>query len=242
MPTHTHTLKARSQAGIWIGLAVIALWTGLLAFNLSRPVDYASPLTYLLLLVQAHLFTGLFITAHDAMHGAVAPGRPRLNHAIGRLCTFLFIFNSYRILKPKHYLHHRFAGTEKDPDYHKGHPGFWRWYFDFLREYVTWKQILAAAITFNVAGIWIPKENMVLFWIIPSFLATFQLFYFGTYRPHMGEHDNAHNSSTLPQNHLWAFLSCYFFGYHYEHHDSPMTPWWLLWRVKEAQPEARTAS
>jgi beta-carotene ketolase (CrtW type) len=33
---------------------------------------------------------------------------------------------------------------------------------------------------------------------------------------------------------VWAFVSCYFFGYHYEHHDSPATPWWLLWRVKDA--------
>jgi beta-carotene ketolase (CrtW type) len=30
-------------------------------------------------------------------------------------------------------------------------------------------------------------------------------------------------------------LSCYFFGYHFEHHDSPGTPWWRLWRVKEKQ-------
>jgi beta-carotene/zeaxanthin 4-ketolase len=27
--------------------------------------------------------------------------------------------------------------------------------------------------------------------------------------------------------------SCYFFGYHWEHHHSPATPWWELWKVKE---------
>jgi hypothetical protein len=32
------------------------------------------------------------------------------------------------------------------------------------------------------------------------------------------------------KNHVLAFFSCYFFGYHYEHHHSPGTPWWMLWR------------
>ncbi|MEL7193577.1 MAG: fatty acid desaturase, partial [Bacteroidota bacterium] len=35
------------------------------------------------------------------------------------------------------------------------------------------------------------------------------------------------------RNHMWAFLTCYFFGYHFEHHDSPNTPWWKLWELKE---------
>jgi len=74
----------------------------------------------------------------------------------------------------------------------------------------------------------------VLFWIIPSVLATFQLFFFGTYLPHSGEHesDNRHKSSTQSKNHIWAFLSCYFFGYHYEHHEKPYVPWWQLYKEK----------
>ncbi len=70
---------------------------------------------------------------------------------------------------------------------------------------------------------------------IPAGLSTLQLFYFGTYLPHMGEETNAHHSHSQSKNHLWAFISCYFFGYHFEHHDSPGTPWWRLWRVKEKQ-------
>lgn len=209
------------------------LWAAVLAWNLSRPFDLLSPLSWLMVLVQTHLFTGLFITAHDAMHGTVCPDL-KLNHLMGRLCTGLFIFNSYKTLRPKHYEHHRFAGTEQDPDYHKGNPRFWAWYFSFLREYVSWPQILLAAITFNVAGIWIPKPSLVLYWIVPSFLSTFQLFYFGTFVPHMGEHEaeNKHNARSQRKNHAWAFLSCYFFGYHYEHHDSPATPWWRLWKLR----------
>jgi fatty acid desaturase len=44
-----------------------------------------------------------------------------------------------------------------------------------------------------------------------------------------------HHARTLPRNHLWAMLSCYFFGYHWEHHESPLTPWWALWRMKDAR-------
>jgi beta-carotene ketolase (CrtW type) len=51
----------------------------------------------------------------------------------------------------------------------------------------------------------------------------------------MGESENEHHSRSQSKNHFWALVSCYFFGYHFEHHDSPGTPWWLLWKVKENQ-------
>lgn len=226
--THPYT-------GVWIGIMVILGWAISLAFNLSRTVVWEQPLTYVWVLVQAHLFTGLFITAHDAMHGAVAPKRAKLNHLIGKVATFLFVFNSYKALRPKHYAHHRHAGTQGDPDFHRGNPHFLSWYYHFLKEYFSLPQIIAAAVAFNVAhyAFGIPEANLILYWVIPSLLSTLQLFYFGTFLPHMGEHDNVHHASSQGRNHLWAFMSCYFFGYHYEHHDSPMTPWWRLWEVKE---------
>jgi beta-carotene ketolase (CrtW type) len=39
--------------------------------------------------LQTWLSTGLFITAHDAMHGTLAPGRPHWNRAVGGLCLML---------------------------------------------------------------------------------------------------------------------------------------------------------
>jgi len=223
----------KPHIGIWIGASIILLWALMLAFNLGTEVELISIWTILRIIVQTHLFTGLFITAHDAMHGTVAPKNPKLNHAIGRIATFLFVFNSYKTLRPKHYEHHKHVGTDHDPDFHKGNPHFFLWFWDFVREYVTWWQILLAAITFNLAKLILPQENLILFWIIPSLLSLIQLFYFGTYIPHRGMHDNKHHSSTQQKNHVWAFLTCYFFGYHYEHHDSPVTPWWRLWRMKE---------
>ena len=220
--------------GIWIGVTIIILWTLLLIYNFLTPVEWSDPLTYLRLWLQTHLFTGLFITAHDAMHGTASPRLPKLNHTLGRICCTLFLFNSYDKMRPKHYAHHRHVASENDPDFHRGNPSFFRWYLDFLRSYLSIKQFVLAGVFFNVAAIWIARENLILFWVIPSVLSTFQLFYFGTFIPHMGEHgpDNPHHAHTQSSNHLWAFLSCYFFGYHYEHHDSPGTPWWRLWRLK----------
>ncbi|MEM8901896.1 MAG: fatty acid desaturase [Bacteroidota bacterium] len=226
-------ILANKHTGVFIGILIILLWAISLVLNFIFPVVWTNPLTYLRILIQAHLFTGLFITAHDAMHGVVAPRNAKLNHLLGKIASALFIFNEYKKLRPKHYDHHRFAGTDKDPDFHRGKEGFFYWYLDFLKEYISWKQVILAAISFNIAKIWVAEPNLILYWVIASLLGTIQLFYFGTYLPHKGEHDNSHHSRSQKKNHLWAFISCYFFGYHLEHHDSPATPWWLLWTKKE---------
>lgn len=230
-------MKKGDRRGVMIALAIMVMWSVNLWVGLHWEIDFAHPVTYLLFLLQVHLYTGLFITAHDAMHSVVSPNKT-LNRRIGELCALLFAFNRYGKLLGKHHQHHRYVATDQDPDYHEG--GFWPWYFSFVTQYVTLWQILFMAITFNLLGLWIPKPNALLYWAAPSVLSTFQLFYFGTYLPHKGEHkaDNIHKSRSLTLNHWWAFWSCYFFGYHYEHHDSPNTPWWKLYQVKERQSQS----
>ena len=82
----------------------------------------------------------------------------------------------------------------------------------------------------------VDEYKLILYYVVPSILSTLQLFYFGTYLPHRGEHaaDNVHKARSQSKNHLLAFVSCYFFGYHYEHHDQPWVPWWLLYTTKNA--------
>ncbi len=221
--------------GVGIACTVLFCWTACLTVGLAGcEVQWTNPLTYLLVLLQTHLYTGIFITAHDAMHSLVSPNK-RLNQLLGWLCAGLFAFNNFGLLNRKHHLHHRFVATDQDPDYYKG--GFWIWYFNFAKQYVTIWQILFMAITYNLLKLVFPQTNVILYWMLPSVLATFQLFYFGTYLPHKGTHDNEHHARSQSRNHWWAFLSCYFFGYHYEHHDSPATPWWLLWKEKEKNSE-----
>jgi beta-carotene ketolase (CrtW type) len=223
--------KKVANAGLVVATVVMGTWITSTILLMRWRVDYTNPLLYLFILVQMHLYTGLFITAHDAMHGTVSSNRT-MNNAAGYLCTFLYAAFWYPQLYTKHHSHHSHVHTAEDPDYHEGN--FFAWYVRFIRNYLSIWQIVVMAILFNVLKLWIPQANLLLFWVAPSLLSTLQLFYFGTYLPHKGEHDNKYQSASLPKNHLLAFFSCYFFGYHYEHHDSPGTPWWKLWKTKEA--------
>ncbi|WP_144606077.1 fatty acid desaturase [Algoriphagus algorifonticola] len=219
--------------GLLIAWSIILLWAVSLGFWIQLDISWTSPLTYLGVLIQMHLYTGLFITAHDAMHGVVSSHK-KINHATGWIAAILFSYNFYWKLFPKHHQHHRHVATDEDPDYHAS-GNFLIWYLSFIRQYVSIWQILLMAVSFNILKLWLPTENLIVFWMLPAILSTLQLFYFGTYLPHRGNSDNPHHSRSQSKNHVWAFLSCYFFGYHYEHHDSPGTPWWRLWREKEKQ-------
>lgn len=223
--------------GVIIALLVISAWAALLTFLLAfYEPDWRSPAPYLLALCQMHLYTGLYITAHDAMHSVVSP-RKRLNNTIGTVAALLFAYNWFPGQVPKHHAHHRHVGTPDDPDYHDGeHQSFLLWFLRFAWHYVTWWQVLLMAVTYNVLKLYFPQANVIVFWMIPAVLATLQLFFFGTYLPHRGEHaaDNLHKSRSQLRHHVWAFVSCYFFGYHYEHHDQPYLPWWRLWQTKTA--------
>lgn len=198
-------------------------------------VNPASAWFYLHMLVQGYLYTGLFITAHDAMHGTVSPNR-KINDAVGWVATLSFAFMSYNRLRKNHYLHHQFPAEDKDPDFYSRSNNFFLWWFSFMVKYTTWWQLALMAVSFNILKIWFSDWQLLSFWIIPAFLGTFQLFYFGTYQPHRRPHEKQmgiHKARTLKRNHLWAMLSCYFFGYHREHHETPTMPWWKLHTVKK---------
>ncbi len=232
-------MKPRNHTGIFIALTLVLLWATSSFFWLQSGLQPSDPLTWLGILLQMHLFTGLFITAHDAMHHTVSANR-WWNHGLGRLCATLFMFNGYGNLYKKHHEHHRFVATDHDPDYHPS-GRFFVWYFSFLKQYISVRQIIFIALLFNGLKLFFTETSLVLFWIVPSLLSTFQLFYFGTYVPHKGKHDDhtdAYKSRSQKKNHLWAFLSCYFFGYHFEHHRYPATPWWQLHKRKEEQAAA----
>jgi beta-carotene ketolase (CrtW type) len=221
--------------GLVIAISIIVLWGTHLFFSLTQvTVDISNPWLYVHILIQLYLFTGLFITGHDAMHGTVSKNRP-LNQAIGYLCAFLYAGMWYRSLIRYHGLHHMYPATERDPDYSVGSQNFFVWWFRFMMHYLTWIQLLIMAVLYNILRIWFPDWTIISFWVIPAVLSTFQLFYFGTFLPHRLPHTETmgvHKARTLRSFHLWAMLSCYFFGYHREHHESPRTPWWQLYKLK----------
>jgi beta-carotene/zeaxanthin 4-ketolase len=224
--------------GLVIAAAVILLWAGHLLWSLYIfTFSWTSPMTYVHMVLQGYLYTGLFITAHDSMHGGITRNR-KLNNAVGQIALALFAAFSYKRMFPAHMAHHRWSGTEQDPDFSVSHQGFFPWFFIFFFRYVTAVQLLIMAALFNIGVhlLQIPAVSMIAFWVIPAFLGTFQLFYFGTFRPHRYPHTpemGPHKARTQKKNHLWAMVSCYFFGYHREHHELPRTPWWLLYRTKQ---------
>lgn len=221
--------------GIIAAFSIITIWILHLIYILNFvEVNYFSPFFYFHILLQAYLYTGLFITGHDAMHGTVSRNKT-LNKAIGMLSTFLFAGLSYNRLIKNHFMHHKNPGSEKDPDFYTKSQNFFVWWSMFMIRYTTIIQLVVMAVAFNILKIWFDDLTLIMFWIIPAFLGTLQLFYFGTYLPHKYPHTNdmqPHNARTQKKNHLFAMLSCYFFGYHHEHHEFPKTPWWQLYKIK----------
>ncbi|MEM7731074.1 MAG: beta-carotene ketolase, partial [Pseudomonadota bacterium] len=70
-------LYAGLLAGVWLVAHAYAVFF----HTIGDPVW----LTVGLIALQVWLYTGLFIVAHDTMHGSFAPGRPRLNAWVGRV-------------------------------------------------------------------------------------------------------------------------------------------------------------
>lgn len=249
--THSERLSFVSHPYRWRGLCiagmVIATWlffiaAGLLGLNPGAG-HWAADATWIL--ATTFLSTGVFITAHDSMHGLVAPFHPVINRFVGRLSTRLYAGLDYDFLEAAHGLHHRSPATQDDPDYHEGNPHFVPWFVAFMRRYLTIGQLLWMGACFGLMTtvLAIPATQAVLFWALPLVLSTLQLFTVGTWMPHRpGEYRGTGHLKTrsLELHPTLSFLACYHFGYHYEHHARPDIPWWRLWRARqEAQTPTR---
>lgn len=222
--------------GLFIAFLILLLWSSHLIYILINVCpDWLNPLMYIHILLQTWLFTGLFITGHDAMHGSVTKVK-WLNKAIGYIVTLMYAGMWYPTLVKQHRKHHLHPASADDPDYCVTSQHFLAWWFSFMKSYLAIGQLVFMAVLFNFGLLFFDEVQLVVLWVLPAIASTFQLFYFGTYLPHRQPHTSdmhPHNSRTQARNHLWAFISCYFFGYHYEHHESPRTPWWKLYSIKK---------
>lgn len=233
-------MKSSPSIGVWIAVGLLVGWLVSLASLLNWALDNQTHVLWsaVAVLFQTFLCTGLFITAHDAMHGTVAPRKPGLNRLLGTVAVILYALFSFSKLTKQHEKHHAHPGhPERDPDFHDGrqaHPV--HWYFRFLRHYLSVPQLVGMALIFNLLHhlLHVPLGNLLLFWVTPALLSTVQLFYFGTYLPHRhaAHEDDPHHaiSSNFP---VWlSFVTCFHFGYHAEHHEHPAVPWWRLPQVR----------
>jgi beta-carotene/zeaxanthin 4-ketolase len=228
--------------GLLIALLIICLWAVNLTFLLD--LDFSKiPIWAIAIAIvwQMFLYTGLFITAHDAMHGVIYRQNKKINHLIGSLAVWLYGFFSYQQLLKNHWLHHHHPASELDPDFHDGkHKNGINWYFHFMKRYWSWNQFIGMTIAFSLSSyvFHISQINFILFLIIPLILSSIQLFYFGTYLPHREPETGyirPHSAQSLSLPLFWSFIACYHFGYHLEHHQYPHIPWWQLPKVYQAE-------
>ena len=230
----------QTALGLTLAAAIVAAWLAChiygMFFHRWTPLGIA--LAPLLIALQCWLNVGLFIVAHDCMHGSLAPFRPGLNRAVGRICLALYAGFSYDKLIGKHFAHHRHSGTADDPDFHADGPRrFWPWYVTFFRRYFGWREFatLNALVLVYLFVFKVPPANALALWALPAILSSFQLFYFGTYLPHRHDDEpfgDTHNARSNEYSWLASLFSCFHFGYHHEHHDQPHVPWWKLPSVR----------
>jgi fatty acid desaturase len=228
--------RHQTRISVLLSAAIVAAWlaihvTGIFFWHWSLAT---MPLAIVMVILQTWLSTGLFIVAHDAMHGALAPSHPRLNRAIGAACLSLYACLSYAALLPQHHLHHKETGKAGDPDFHGGDPSLVGWFLQFFKTYYSHGQIIRITVMALIYTVLLgaPLGNIVVFWALPALGAVGQLFVFGTWLPHRERETpfvDAHRAHSIDVGPVLSLLTCFHFGgYHHEHHLSPGTPWWGL--------------
>lgn len=225
----------QAAIGISLAIAIMLAWLALHIYAVFFAALHGVQLALAPLVVTAlcWLDVGLFIVAHDAMHGSLAPGRPSANLWFGRVALALYAAFRFDRLKQSHFQHHSAPGSKEDPDFSCDHPRrFWPWYARFMGRYFGWTEFLVLGVpvvAYVLLGAGI--GNILLFWALPAWLSSLQLFYFGTYLPHRHQDlpfADRHNARTNDFSPMVSLLTCFHFGYHHEHHLAPSVPWWRL--------------
>ncbi len=224
---------ADHHLGLVLAIVIVSLWVGTLVIFLGLDLSILSPV-YLVIIVLIRTFfhTGLFILAHDAVHGSLVPRNASINQGLGKLLLALYAVLPYDRVQSNHHRHHQNPGKIGDPDFHNGiqtHPLFW--YFQFLGAYVSVAQmtvfitVMGCALAVVIFILNVSVINCILVWMLPLILSSMQLFYFGTYFPHRNCHTGP-VSTYYPK--LLSLLVCYHFSYHKEHHQYPDVAWYKL--------------
>ena len=214
-----------------LALGILAAWGASLVACLSRPAS--GPWVVPLVALRTFLCTGLFIVAHDAIHGSLVHNA-RLGHAFGRVALLLYACMPYARVRRLHHLHHAHPGVAGlDPDYaNRDGAGPVRWYLQFMGRYLRAPQLLGMAMLFTLGhvGLGLGAERLFVWWALPPVLSTVQLFVVGTWLPHHPPHaaGDPHRARSLRLSRALHLLACYNFGDHRRHHARPELPWWRL--------------
>jgi beta-carotene/zeaxanthin 4-ketolase len=223
-------VSAITVFGFWIASLI-----GFLHFDLSHTPLWAIAIA---VLIRTFLHTGLFIIAHDAAHGTVMTFNRKWNDFFGILAIGFYALLPYKKFCGKHQQHHNSPTEVDDPDFHApDQPLAIAWYARFMTGYLDRTQVIRFLVIFTIIfhglrlGFHVPGISLILFWVLPLLLSSIQLFYFGTYLPHRlpaQGYQNRHHATSHNLGVFWSALTCYHFGYHYEHHEYPQLPWFKL--------------
>lgn len=243
-------LNAKSFTGLLVASAILMLWISSLGLFSSINIAQLTAIGIVpAVLGRTFIQTGLFIVAHDAIHGAVVPSNRRFNQWVGQLALMLYALLPYQKLSLNHWQHHRYPGQTDDPDFHDGiHHNAFVWYLKFMRGYLDGRQRVVlffgmSLIFFTLhLGLHVASLNLFLFWVLPIILSSVQLFFFGTYLPHRLGAGRSHHAISSNYSLMWSFVSCYHFGYHWEHHEYPLLPWYRLPSIRQLKPQRHHAS
>ncbi len=222
--------------------AIATTWLISLLWSLSwHLISYSPVVIALWLLLRTFLHTGLFVIAHDAMHGNVLPKHRIQNRWIGQLALRLYGFLPYQGCRKLHWQHHAHPAQPKDPDFYPKSDGnliwyFVQWYCNFMGSYLTPRNLVLAIAGIGITTVslvvlfQVEIQNIILFWIVPWVLSSIQLFAFGIFLPHYsdGTSTGPHRPRSYYYPVICSLLTCYHFSYHWEHHAYPDVPWYQL--------------
>ena len=211
---------------------------------LSLGIDPAQAPVWLLLglvLLRTQLQTGLFIVAHDALHGLLFPTRPRWNQSVGAAALMFYAGLPFGACRRQHQRHHSQPASSHDPDFPQDRrDGVLAWYRQFLSHYLSpcqmlvllsgWALLVVLTMDRGQVSANAALLRVLSFATLPLLLSSLQLFVFGTYLPHRVQRPPTRDPHPLSLNlPPWlSLLACFHFGYHREHHDNPALSWFEL--------------
>ncbi len=191
--------------------------------------------------INACAFTGLFILAHEAIHGTLVPEFPAFGHVLGRLFATVYALVDYDLLRANHWEHHGHVATEKDPDFDSSGRLFVHG-FRFMRRYLRVRSILLLALAGHLLGQAGYSAAMIGAYVAPVLLSTLVVFTVGIHLVHhpvllaQRTEGDPQRSVCIDLGRVGSALVILNFNVHWHHHAHPRLSWWELGAMREAEP------
>jgi beta-carotene ketolase (CrtW type) len=208
------------------------------AFALVHAHPWAMVLT---IPVNACVFTGLFIFAHEAIHGTLVPEFPALGHVLGRLFATVYALVDYDLLRANHWKHHGHVASDADPDFDPSGRLLVHG-FRFMRRYLRWYSVPLLALVGHLLGQAGYSAAMIGAYVAPVLLSTLVVFTVGIHLVHhpvlLARHagGDPQRSVCIDLGRVGSALVILNFNVHWNHHAHPRLSWRELGAMREAEP------